>query len=273
MVSRTQIKSVAVFCLLLHVFSVSLKAGEGVAEIGAPSYGVAKPVSLSSNINPSKGMFGITAGAIQSLAGDGQVFGGTPDAPHSDFGLIFGFDYWKKNLNSLDFHVGLNAKYLQYHFHYAPTPSEDITGRLRMLYYSIPFSVHLQIPNYSFLQLIGGAAITGMNLLPAQSGIVGDYSYQSLVNLKFVVSPELFVGINFLEEKTDYFILRGSINYSSFLLRNQSFGVSLSSPTEDLSTARRMGSSKFELYITIYPKWRFKNALGKDEGINCPSPF
>lgn len=253
-------------CIFLFVICTPVFGGNN-------SFSSKKMVSLTSNINPSRGMFGVTIGASHPFAGDGQVFAANEDYPHGDFGLIAGFDYWKRNLNSFDYHIGLNAKYLQYHFHYSPANEDEITGQFRLLYYSIPFSLNFQIPNYSFLQILGGVAITSMNLFSSQSGAVGSYEYQTLLDLKWAVSPEVFVGINFLEEKTDFMIIRGSINYSTFILRNQSFGVFMTNGNEVLSSARKMNSNKVELQITIYPKWKFKNAVGKDEGVNCPTPF
>ena len=185
-----------------------------------------------SNVSPSRGMFGITVGASQPLGGDGQLFGTTPDFPHGDFGALFGFDYWKRNLNSFDYHIALNAKYVQYHFHHTPAGENELSGYFRMLYYSIPFTLHLAIPKYPFLQLFGGVALAGTNLLPVQSGTIGDFSYQTTLDLKWVASPEVILGINFIEEKTDYFILRGSINYSSFILRNQTYGAYMSNDNE-----------------------------------------
>ncbi len=238
-----------------------------------PQIAVAKRFSLLSNVSPTRGIVGITIGGSQALGGDGQLFGTNEDSPHGDFGLVFGFDYWKRNLNSFDYHIALNAKYIQYHFHHVPTGEEEQSGYFRMLYYSIPFTVHFPIPNYPYLQFFGGLAVAGKNLLPTQTGNLSSFTYQSNLDLKWVVSPELILGVNLIEEKTDYFIVRGSINYSNFLLRNQLYDVSLSDDTQQLESSRRMNTGKFEFQITLYPKWKFKRALGKKDGINCPSPF
>ena len=207
------------------------------------------------------------------FAGDGQLFEDNEDFPHGDYGLTLGLDYWKYNRSGLDYHLGAVAKYVQYHFHFAAEDGVEQSGRFALLYTSIPLTFHLSIPNYRYLQFIGGIAISSLNLAPNVSGNIADYQYSTRIDMRWYVAPELILGINFMEEKTDYFFIRGSINYSSFVLRNQSFWISMNNSNRTLSDARQMPSSRVELVIAIYPKWKFKRSIGKDSGINCPDPF
>lgn len=228
---------------------------------------------LRNNVTPTRGIYGLQFGGLKPFAGDGHLFEANEDFPHGDYGVVLGFDYWKRNLNALDYHIGLNAKFVQYHFHTIGSGGEELTARFRMLYYSIPFTLHLSIPHYKYLQFLGGISIATFNTLPNTSGTLENYNYSTILDLKWFVSPELILGINFMEEKTDYFFIRGSINYTSFLMRNQSFGVNMTDGTNTLNDSRRMPSSKVVLLITVYPKWKFKRGVSNDQGVNCPQPF
>lgn len=228
---------------------------------------------LRNNISPSKGMLGFSMGASVPMGGNGQVLSATKDFPHADYGLMAGLDFWKRNVNSFDFHVGLLAKYQQYHFHFTPENAGEMSGYFRMLYYSLPVSLSLPIPRFPYFRLLSGVALSSMNFLPSYAGNIADYSYNSSVDLNWMVMPELFVGLNFLEEKTDFFILRGSIVYSAFPFRNQDYDVVMSNGSEAYSSRRAMPSGKFEVLLTLYPKWKFKRGVGKNDAINCPAPF
>lgn len=229
--------------------------------------------SLRNNIGPSKGMLGVSVGALKPLGGDGQIFSVSSDAPHGDYGFSLGLDYWKSNLNSFEYHVGVKAKYVQYHFHHTPEGESELTGYFQMLYYSIPFSLHLSIPNYPYLQGIIGTSVASMNVLGVKSGTTSSFQYDSSLDLKWVVSPELFLGVNFMEEKTDFLFFKGSIIYSTFPMRNLSQKVSLRNESREFTSVGSMPAGKIELVLTIYPKWKTKKSFGNDEGINCPTSF
>ncbi|MFT6717158.1 MAG: hypothetical protein ACJA0Q_001809 [Saprospiraceae bacterium] len=218
-------------------------------------------------------MLGVSIGVLKPLGGDGQLFGNSPDAPHGDFGFSLGLDYWKKNLNSFEYHLGFKAKYLQYHFHYTPEGASELSGYFQMLYYSIPLSLHLSIPNYPYLQGIVGTSVASMNMLGVKSGNTSSYFYNSSLDLKWVVSPELFFGVNFMEEKTDFLLFKGSIVYSTFPLRNLSQKVTLGNDSQSFNSAASMPGSKIELVLTFYPKWKTKKSFSDDQGINCPTSF
>lgn len=229
--------------------------------------------SLKNNVSPTKGILGVSVGILKPIAGDGQLFNGSEDAPHGDYGFSLGLDYWKSNLNSFEYHLGIKAKYAQYHFHHTPQGGSELTGYFNMLYYSLPFSIHLSLPHYSYLQAVGGVAVASMNMLGVKSGNTSSYSYSSDLDLKWVVSPELFLGVNFMEEKTDILFFKGSIIYSTFPMRNLSHAVTLSDNGTQFSSASAMPASKIELVLTIYPKWKTKKSFSNDEGINCPTSF
>ena len=142
-----------------------------------------------------------------------------------------------------------------------------------MLYYSLPFSIHLSLPNYSYIQGIGGVALASMNMLGVKNGSTSSYTYNSNLDLKWIVSPELFLGVNFMEEKTDAMFFKGSILYSTFPLKNLSHAVTLGDNNREFSSAGAMPASKIELVLTIYPKWKTKKSISNDEGINCPTSF
>lgn len=229
--------------------------------------------SLRNNVSPSRGMLGVSVGVLKPLGGDGQLFESADDTPHGDYGFSVGLDYWKKNLNSFEYHLGFKAKYVQYHFHHTPEGGSEATGYFQMLYYSIPLSLHLSIPNYPYLQAIGGVSIASMNMLGIKSGTSNSFFYNSALDLKWVVSPELFLGINFMEEKTDFLFFKGSIVYSTFPLRNLSQRVVMGNNTQEFISASSMPASKIELVLTFYPKWKSKKSFGNNEGINCPTDF
>jgi hypothetical protein len=228
---------------------------------------------LRNNISPSKGMLGFSVGASVPIGGNGQVLSATKDFPHSDYGVLAGLDFWKRNINAFDFHVGLIGKYQQYHFHYTPENSEELSGYFQLFYYSLPFSFHIPIPKFPYFQFLGGAALSSMNFIKSYQSNISDFVYTSSIDLNWIVMPELFVGLNFLEEKSDFFILRGSIVYSAFPLRNQDYDISMSNGTDSFSSRRAMPSGKFEVLLTLYPKWKFKRGVSKNDAINCPAPF
>jgi hypothetical protein len=229
--------------------------------------------SLMNNVSPSKGMLGISAGLLKPLGGDGQLFNESSGTPHGDYGFSLGLDYWKRNLNSFEYHVGFKAKFAQYHFHHELEGGAEITGYFQKLYYSIPFALHVSIPSYPYLQGIGGVSISSMNMLGVKSGHSSSFFYNSTLDLKWIASPELFLGVNFMEEKTDFLFFKGSIIYSTFPLRNMSQKVVLGNNDVEFNSAGKMRSGKIELLLTIYPKWKSKMSVGKDEGVNCPASF
>ena len=233
----------------------------------------AGPYSLLNNVSPNRGILGLQASVLLPFSGDGQLFQENEDFPHGDYGVSFGLDYWKSNRIGLDYHLGAVAKYVQYHFHFTPEGGTDEKGQFALFYTSIPLTFHLRIPNYRYLQLIAGVAISSMNFAPNVSGNIADYQYSTRIDLRWFVAPELILGINFMEEKTDYFFIRGSINYSAFILRNQSYWISMNNSNRTLAEAKQMPSNRVELVIAIYPKWKFKRSISKDAGINCPDPF
>ncbi|MFT6747095.1 MAG: hypothetical protein ACJAZ2_001443 [Glaciecola sp.] len=224
-------------------------------------------------MSPSRGMLGVSVGVLKPLGGDGQLFDSADDTPHGDYGFSAGLDYWKKNLNSFEYHLGFKAKYVQYHFHQTPEGGGELTGYFQMLYYSVPLSLHLSIPNYPYLQAIGGVSVASMNMLGIKSGTSNSFFYNSALDLKWVVSPELFLGINFMEEKTDFLFFKGSIVYSTFPLRNLSQRVVMGNNIQEFVSASSMPGSKIELVLTFYPKWKSKKSFGNNEGINCPTDF
>ena len=229
--------------------------------------------SLRNNVSPSRGMLGLSVGVLKPFGGDGQLFGNSSDTPHGDYGFSLGLDYWKRNLNSFEYHVGFKAKFVQYHFHHIPEGESELTGYFQMLYYAVPVALHLSIPSYPYLQGVFGASVASMNMLGIKSGTTSTYSYSSDLSLKWVVSPEVFLGINFMEEKTDFMFFKGSIIYSTFPLRNLSQKAMLGNSTGEFASAGSMPAGKIELVLTIYPKWKSKKSFNKDDKMNCPTSF
>jgi hypothetical protein len=229
--------------------------------------------SLKNNVSPARGMLGLSVGVLKPFGGDGQLFGNSSDSPHGDYGFSLGLDYWKRNLNSFEYHLGFKAKFVQYHFHHIPEGESELTGYFQMLYYAVPIALHLSIPNYPYLQGIVGASVASMNVLEIKSGTTSSYAYNSDLDLKWVVSPEIFLGVNFMEEKTDFLFFKGSIVYSTFPLRNLSQKVVLGNNAGEMTSAGSMKAGKIELLLTIYPKWKSKKTFGNNEGINCPTSF
>lgn len=229
--------------------------------------------SLKNNVSPLRGVIGLSVGVIKPFGGNGQVFGESDDTPHGDYGFILGFDYWKKNLNSFEYHIGFKTKFVQHHFHHTLGGGSELTGYFQQLYYAIPFSVHLSIPSYKYLQVIFGATAASMNTLGTKRGNTSTFSYSTKLDLRWMVSPELFAGVNFIEEKTDALFFKGSIVYAAFPARNLSYTTTLEGGNEELFSKSRMWSGKIELLLTFYPKWKSKKTFGNDEGINCPTSF
>jgi hypothetical protein len=229
--------------------------------------------SIKNNVSPLRGIIGLSAGVIKPFGGNGQVFGESDDTPHGDYGFTLGLDYWKKNLNSFEYHIGFKTKFVQHHFHHTPEGGNELTGYFQQLYYAIPFALHLSVPQYKHLQVIIGAAAASMNTLGTKRGNTSTFSYSSKLDLRWMVSPELFAGVNFIEEKTDALFFKGSIIYAAFPARNLSYTTTLEGDNEVLFSQRRMWSGKIELLLTFYPKWKSKKTFGNDEGINCPTSF
>lgn len=253
------------YTIIFFLLSLSTQAGKESNSAGINL--------LRNNISPSKGMFGISLGAIVPMGGNGQVFSTNSDFPHADYGMLAGIDFWKRNIHAFDFHIGLIGKYQRYHFHYTPTNLSELSGYFSLWYYSLPISIHVPIPRFPYFQLMGGVAISSLNLYPSYTGTLGPYTYTSAIDLNWVVAPELFIGLNFLEEKTDYFILRGSAVYSAFTFRNQDYDITMTDGISTYSSKRAMPSGKVEVVLTLYPKWKFKKSMNKNDAINCPAPF
>lgn len=204
--------------------------------------------------DPKYGMVGISFTGIRPLGGAGHLFDEDNDTPHGEFGLAGGFDFWKKYYRTYDFHVGLEGKYQQYHFHYG---QDELDGYFRFVHLSAPVTIHFPLKNYPYIFFKGGFALSSMNLLNENSGKVGDQSYISEFETAWPVYPELILGIDFLEEKGRKAFMRVGIDYTFVPLSSMGeFKAYVWSGNELKQGTGSFNPSKFQLKITIYPVWK-----------------
>lgn len=215
-------------------------------------------------------MLGITFAPILPLGGDGYIFDDENDKPHAEYGLSGGFDYWKRYSRAYDLHLGTQVKYQQYHFHYSP---DEHDGYYRFLHFSVPASITYPIPNYSYLFLRFGVALSSANIFQEREGNAGPFKYFTEFKTSWLVYPEIHLGFDFLEEKTNKFIIRAGIDYTFIPIGQMAtFKTFISDNGVIVDHEGTFTPNKFQLTLSLYPIWKKKiNFLKK--GHNCPNPF
>lgn len=223
-----------------------------------------------SNKDPKFGMMGISVIPILPSGGDGHIFEDDKDAPHAEYGIGGGLDYWKRYGRAYDTHVGLNIKYQQYHFHHGP---EEKNGQHQFLHLSVPANLHYPIPNYSYMFFKLGVALSSTNLFKENIGFVGGNKYVSKFKTAWYVYPEITLGIDILEEKTPKFYFRAGIDYTFIPISKMgSFETSVANDGVIETVSGAFTPNKFQLTISFYPIWKKKINFFK-QGHNCPNPF
>lgn len=211
-------------------------------------------VSFASR-DPKYGMVGISFTALRPTGGNGHLFDEEKDSPHEEFGLAGGFDFWKKYPRTYDFHVGLEAKYQQYHFHYGD--DEEFDGYFRFLHLTAPATIHFPLKNYPYIFFKGGVALSSLNLLSDNSGRVGNHAYLSKFETAWPVYPEITLGIDFLEEKGRKAYIRAGIDYTFVPLSSMGeYKAYVWSGNELMVGSGSFSPSKFQIKITVYPVWK-----------------
>lgn len=223
-----------------------------------------------SNKSPNLGMIGLTLTPILPTGGGGYLFGGAEDSPHAEFGIGGGFDYWKRYGRAYDTHLGLDVKYQQYHFHHG---ENEANGEFQFLHFSIPASLQYPIPNYTYMFLKLGIALSSSNIIQENIGFAADNKYKTTFRTAWLVYPEITLGIDILEEKTPKLYFRVGIDYSFVPISNMGeFSASVSENGMINTAQGTFTPNKFQLRLAIYPIWKKKiNFL--QHGHNCPNPF
>ena len=223
-----------------------------------------------SNKDPKKGMLGVTFTPILPTGGNGHIFEKEDDAPHSEYGIGGGIDYWKKYLRAYDLHLGFDLKYQQYHFHYGP---DERNGEHQFLHLSIPASVQYPIPDYEYIFVKVGFSISSSNILRENIGFAGNIKYITNFKTTWLIYPEINLGIDFIEEKYPKFYMRAGIDYTFIPIPKMGeFKSSISNNGVIEIASGKFSPSKFQLRISFYPIWKKKISFIK-EGHDCPNPF
>lgn len=209
---------------------------------------------ISSNRHPKYGMIGFSGGLTRPFGGGGHLFDEDGDQPHGEFGFLAGFDYWKRYFGAYDFHVGLESKYEQYHFHYG---ENQLDGYFRLLNLSIPVTIHFPLKSYPNIALKGGFALSCLNFWSTNKGSVGDQSYITEFKSAWPVYPELIIGVDFLEESGRKGFFRAGIDYSFVPVGSMGeFGAFVTQNGVQTSAMGSFSMSKIQLKITLYPTWK-----------------
>ena len=207
------------------------------------------------NKNPKYGMLGFSFIAARPLGGGGHLFDekGT-DKPHGEFGLAGGFDYWKRYLRTYDIHIGLEAKYQQYHFHYGVN---DFDGYFRFMHLSIPITMQFPFKNYPYIFVKAGVALSSLNILSNNSGSIKNNSYIAEFQTAWPIYPEIILGIDFLEEQGKKAYVRVGIDFTFIPI--SSMATYNAFVSNNVITSKGSGTftpNKVQLKIVIYPKWK-----------------
>ncbi len=222
------------------------------------------------NKDPKFGMVGLTFAPLLPTGGDGHIFDEGKDAPHAEYGLSGGLDYWKKYGRTYDTHLGLDMKYQQYHFHFGP---DESNGQFRFIHFSVPASLQYPIPNYSYMFFKLGVSLSSGNILQKTTGTAGNNRYISKFNTAWFIYPEINIGIDILEEKTPGFYFRAGIDYTFIPISKMgTFEASVANDGIIETVNGAFTPNKFQLKLAIYPIWKKKISILK-HGHNCPNPF
>lgn len=199
-------------------------------------------------------MLGFTFQAARPFGGGGHLFDGK-DKPHGEFGLSGGFDYWKRYQRTYDFHIGLEAKYQQYHFHYG---ADQFDGYFRFLHISTPVTMHFPFKNYPYIFVKGGVALSSLNLMSDNTGSLGaSNSYIAKFETAWPVYPEIILGIDFLEEKSKKAYVRVGIDFTFVPISSMGkFDAFVSDGSVITTGSGTFSPNKIQIKIAIYPKWK-----------------
>ena len=207
------------------------------------------------NKNPKYGMLGFSFIAARPLGGGGHLFDekGT-DKPHGEFGLAGGFDYWKRYLRTYDIHIGLEAKYQQYHFHYGVN---DFDGYFRFMHLSIPITMQFPFKNYPYIFVKAGVALSSLNILSNNSGSIKNNSYIAEFQTAWPIYPEIILGIDFLEEQGKKAYVRVGIDFTFVPISSMATYDAFVSNNVIISKGTgTFTPNKVQLKIVVYPKWK-----------------
>ena len=202
-------------------------------------------------------MIGFSFQASRPFGGGGHLFDEGNDRPHGEFGLSGGIDFWKRYQQIYDFHIGLEAKYQQYHFHYG---SNQFDGYFRFVHISSPITMHFPFRNYPYIFFKGGFALSSLNLVAPNLGSLGPNSYIAEFQTTWPVYPEIILGIDFLEEKSKKAYVRIGIDFTFIPINSMGeFSAFVSDGTVITSGSGTFSPNKIQIKIAIYPKWKRKN--------------
>lgn len=223
----------------------------------------------SDNSSPKQGMKGFTFGALLPMGESGQVFI-EPMAPHAEYGLFTGFDYWKRFQHYYDYHIGLQTKYQQYHFHYE-LYDEELDGYYRFWHLTAPISMNFPIKNYPYLFFKLGAAISTTNLLFKSGGKIGPFDYFTRIYTGWTFYPEIQLGLDFMEEKNSKVWVRAGIDFSFIPIKSmgQTETYLLNGPAQGVRA--HFNPSKFQVRLDFYPVWKRRRRVSDSN--KCPNPF
>ena len=213
------------------------------------------PFLNNGNKNPKYGMLGFSLLAARPLGGGGHLFDdqGT-DKPHAEFGLAGGFDFWKRYLRTYDIHIGLEAKYQQYHFHYG---DDDFDGYFRFMHLSLPITMQFPFKNYPYIFVKTGFALSSSNLFSDNTGTIGNNSYVAKIQTAWPIYPEIILGIDFLEEKGKKAYVRVGIDFTFIPIKSMATYDAFVS--NNITVSRGNGTftpNKIQLKLVVYPKWK-----------------
>lgn len=222
------------------------------------------------NKDPKNGMIGFSFTPILPTGGDGHTFEDDKDSPHPEYGLAGGLDYWKRYGRAYDTHLALDLKYQQYHFHHGLNQKN---GQFRFLHVTVPASLHYPIPNYSYMFFKVGVALSSANIFQQNIGFVDGNKYFTTFKTSWLIYPEMTLGFDILEEKTQKFYFRAGIDYTFVPISKMGeFRSSVSSNGIIETSSGSFTPNKFQLKITFYPFMK-KEFNHEKQGHRCPSPF
>lgn len=220
------------------------------------------------NTNPKRGVLGVIVGGGLLFGGNGEVFEDPQDVPHGEFTLNLGIDYWWAVHQNFNLYFSVLSNYHQAHFHQSiNTVSYD--GYYRQLFISLPIAIEYPIPKYPYLALRAGVAASFDNVWGKTAGDLIGFNYSTSVQHDWLISPDLFVGINFLEEELPKFNVKAMIQYAFFPFSGMQQNTNLSFIPDDLSHEGAMNSERLQLLFVLYPKWKIKSKVGDNS--NCPA--
>lgn len=219
------------------------------------------------NTSLDKGVLGFNLGGALLFGGNGEIFNSASETPHGEYGILTGLDYFIKINRRYNINLSLLGNYQQAHFHF-DINNETYDGYYRHLFLNIPIAIELPIPNYTYIHVRTGLSINSKNLwLPVNQNLAS-FPYTTKINTSWILYPEFFIGLSFLEEETSNFFIRAYIQYSANLLRAHVQETELKYISNTLKHKGIYDSSRAQLILAFYPKWKIKSTIKQSK--DCP---